>query len=205
MDFLKPFKTEPIKPYIPTVQKCVDEKVILPKQAVDFLKTLKTAATSDDIDSLLQKNTHENLNPNTYKTDNIIFYKTDYVIADMATTMIQNINSFNVKSVPKILYRFDNNEIDKVLVFSLNTKDKLVPFNPLTATDRAKTEFYEDIKKLADKKCIDFENIQDSTNWFQTADGTQIYVLDPNIGGYLEDSKIEKLKQNVFNTLFNNK
>lgn len=205
MDFSKPFKTESIPQSAPSVKKCVEEKTPLPKQIVDFLRTLKTASTKDVITALLQKNTQEELDENIFKTDNILFNQTNYVIADAAEPMIKKINALGLNSIPKLIYKFDNNETDKVLVFSVNTKDKLMPFNPKTATDRAKSELYEDIKTLADKKYVDFEDIQDTSKWYQTEDGTHIYILNPNIGGYLEDAKIEKLKQNVFNTLFNGK
>ena len=90
-----------------------------------------------------------------------------------------------------------------MFVYDIGTNEKLVPFNSMNATDRAKTEFYEDIKKMADNKCVDEKDVLDTTKWFQNVEGTRIFILNPNIGGYLENGKIEPLKKQVFDILFN--
>ena len=141
---------------------------------------------------------------NLYQKDNFLIVPTHLVEQEVVEPTIRNINSMKIATVPKLTYIFDNTAMQKIFVYDIGSNKFLIPFNSQKATDRAKSEFYDDIKKIVEEKCIDFENIIDTTKWFQNNDGTKIFILNQNIGGYLTNDKIETVKKQIFDILFNN-
>ncbi len=202
IDFSKPIKTEPLPEYTPTVKKCSNNDLALSNSQKKILSEIKQSDNVKKIKEILLTNANW-LFDDMYKSQNILFFVTNFLNADFIEPSIKNINSLNLKSIPKLQYRFDTTATDKVLVFDIGTNEHLVPFNKNTATDRAKSEFYEDVKELIEAKFINAQDILDSTYWYQNKNGTQIYLLNPNIGGFLESRNEEKVKKAIFNTLFN--
>lgn len=202
IDFSKPIKSEPLPEYTPKVKKCSDNKTELSNNQKRILNEIKQSTDINKTKEVLTTNANW-LFDDTYKSQNLLFVVTDFWNADFVEPTIKNINSLNLKSVPAIQYRFDTTAMDKVLVFDIGTTEHLVPFNKNTATDRAKSEFYEDVKKLTESKYINAEDILDTSYWYQNKDGSQIYLLNPKIGGFLESSKEEFVKKSVFDALFN--
>ena len=202
MDFSKPYKTISMPQYETTLKKYVDEKVVMTDDIKKFFKQLKAINNEEQLFDFVKQNT-EQIGDDLYRKDNFIIVPTHGAGSDVTELTIGHINSLGINSVPKLIYNFDNTSFFKMFVYDIGTNEKLVPFNSMNATDRAKTEFYEDIKKMADNKCVDEKDVLDTTKWFQNVEGTRIFILNPNIGGYLENGKIEPLKKQVFDILFN--
>lgn len=202
IDFSKPVKTEPLPDYTPTVKKYGNNKSELTNNQKHLLQAIKQSSNINKVKEILTMNTNW-LFDNTFKQQNLLYCVTDFYNADFIDPSIRNINSLGLKSIPTLQYRFDNTALDKVLVFDIGTEEPLVPFDKNKASDRAKAEFYEDVKKLADSKYVNSTDLLNTAYWYQNRDGSQIYLLNPSIGGFLEDGKTELFKKTAFDLLFN--
>ena len=188
--------------YADAALKHVDEKIEMSNDTKHFFNKLRNITDENEILELIQANTTQ-IGENLYRKENFIIAPTHFVMAEIVEPTIKDINSLNIKSVPKLIYKFDNNATQKVFVYDIGTNEELHNFDKATLTDRAKTEFYEEIKKMSESKSVDYENIIDTSQWFQNKDGTKIFLLNQNIGGYLTNDKIELLNEVIFNKLFN--
>lgn len=203
MDFSRPYKIIPPNQSIQKVEKFFEEKITASKATSEVLEYIKQSKSISSAKNHLNAYSEALTGVSLYKNDNFIIELTDFISADNIIPINKHISAMDIKSMPKILYSIRKNERDVVLVYDLGTKQKLLPFDKTKVSDRAKSEFYEDIKKLADSKLVDSESILDTGKWFRTEEGSKIFLMNTNIGGYLPDECIEPLKKNVFNLLFN--
>ena len=172
----------------------------------DFISTIIDKSGKDY--KVLEQNLEnlcEKLATNTYKLKNYILMPTDAKLSEI----IEQNALFYMEKKEGILEYFKKIEItpDNILhIFrAKNTDENLVKFSSKVATDRAKKDFYTNLKDLILAGKIDKEEILNEANWFMSKDGSQLFNLSPNINGYTTYSEREKVVENLFNKLFNPK
>lgn len=204
MEFIRPQKVMNIINNNPKIQKYGQEAVSFTDGAKKIIASVKNAKSLEDVKNILSHAAEpvDGLQ-NMFKSENNLFQITNFAGVDSIVPSQMYLNKSGIKSCPKVLCHIDINGRDGVLVYDLGTKEKLIPLTKTSASDRAKSEFYEDIKKMIDTKYVDAEELMKSDYWLVTKDGSRILNLKTNLGGYITNEKQEPLKKQIYDILFN--
>jgi len=145
----------------------------------------------------------EKISHSAYKIDEYVFIPASRDITD-------NINfsrSMYMDNNYGILAYFCQKELspfNDLHIYRLkNVNGEIKKYDKNMATDSAKQDFYENMKKLIEiGKCDSFE-ILNEKNWYMTQDGQRVYNISPHLAGYMTFSSKEKVLKMLFDKLFN--
>ena len=155
------------------------------------------------VQNYLEKNCNEYAT-NAFKYENYVMIPAEEELSREIERIALKLDIFGSKSTLRLKDKIELDDKANIYVFAAGD-GKLTKYDKKVVTDSAKTDFYQEMKKLIESGKIDKNEILNDKLWYMTEDGKKIYNLSPNITGNIPYSDQQNTEKKLFDILFNQK